>query len=710
MQPFEIDPATHQYAVGTSFDQIIELYQFDKEQILTKTTGNMRNLLLLLLLITSKVAWAWDGYGTSESPYLIKTISDMYDLSERVNAGENYKGKFFLVKATTLDFDNNTEVFAPIGTYEHPFSGVLDGNGVHLQHLTIDRSEADYVGLFGYIGSSGIVKGLYIESSCSFKGSNYVGSVAGCALKAEIEDCHNQGVVIGKNYVGGVIGNMDDGGQITSCVNDGAIEGNTGRTGGIVGMASHYRDYYGGSYEKEKVYISYCVNNGSVTCNEGTVGGIVGYMFIGEVSNCTNNGEVNSQSANVGGIIGNCSGYARRTIISDCENTGDVKGQTSVGGIVGYPFRITLTGCKNKGSILGTGDDVGGIVGQLAEYNAHINNNENSGKVSSFGKYVGGIVGRAPLTPLEDCTNSGDVEGITYIGGVAGSCQLVKGCSNSGSVTGTSDCVAGIVGYAKDGIVSKCTNSGSVTSPGNCIAGIVPNQATPDSCENSGTINGNRYVAGIIAQGQTTNSKNTGSVMGTAGSVGGIVGSGYASKCINEGNVIGNGDVGGIVGYHSEHETDSCINTGHISGTAGSSSSNVGGVIGYMVGGSLTGCLNYGNVSGVSYGGAICGELYKTKSTLKENYYFRQVVVEATKYNDVYSGDTPRGIGYRPFPYDVTENNGAVMKDSDDAGIRNESIQPSVKNTYSINGIKGSHRGLNIIQYNDGNVRKVITK
>ena len=31
LQPFEIDPATHQYAVGTSFDQIIELYQFDKE-------------------------------------------------------------------------------------------------------------------------------------------------------------------------------------------------------------------------------------------------------------------------------------------------------------------------------------------------------------------------------------------------------------------------------------------------------------------------------------------------------------------------------------------------------------------------------------------------------------------------------------------------------------------------------------------------------
>lgn len=31
LQPFEIDSATHQYAVGTSFDQIIELYQFDKE-------------------------------------------------------------------------------------------------------------------------------------------------------------------------------------------------------------------------------------------------------------------------------------------------------------------------------------------------------------------------------------------------------------------------------------------------------------------------------------------------------------------------------------------------------------------------------------------------------------------------------------------------------------------------------------------------------
>ena len=31
LQPFEIDHATHQYAAGTSFDQIIELYQFDKE-------------------------------------------------------------------------------------------------------------------------------------------------------------------------------------------------------------------------------------------------------------------------------------------------------------------------------------------------------------------------------------------------------------------------------------------------------------------------------------------------------------------------------------------------------------------------------------------------------------------------------------------------------------------------------------------------------
>ena len=31
LQPFEVDATTHQYAVGTSFDQIVELYQFDKE-------------------------------------------------------------------------------------------------------------------------------------------------------------------------------------------------------------------------------------------------------------------------------------------------------------------------------------------------------------------------------------------------------------------------------------------------------------------------------------------------------------------------------------------------------------------------------------------------------------------------------------------------------------------------------------------------------
>ena len=31
LQPFEVDATTHQYAAGTSFDQIVELYQFDKE-------------------------------------------------------------------------------------------------------------------------------------------------------------------------------------------------------------------------------------------------------------------------------------------------------------------------------------------------------------------------------------------------------------------------------------------------------------------------------------------------------------------------------------------------------------------------------------------------------------------------------------------------------------------------------------------------------
>ena len=31
LQPFEVNPVTHQYISGTSFDEIVELYQFDKE-------------------------------------------------------------------------------------------------------------------------------------------------------------------------------------------------------------------------------------------------------------------------------------------------------------------------------------------------------------------------------------------------------------------------------------------------------------------------------------------------------------------------------------------------------------------------------------------------------------------------------------------------------------------------------------------------------
>lgn len=124
--------------------------------------------------------------------------------------------------------------------------------------------------------------------------------------------------------------------------------------------------------------------DGKVICGtKKYIGGIVGKMQSGTIENCSFGGTVKGGYAGgiVGGLNGNCT-------ITGCANTASVTG-TTAGGILGYWNRkpgTTIENCYNTGEVNGS-SRTGGIVGHLN--NGSISYCYNIGKIT--GKNKGGI-------------------------------------------------------------------------------------------------------------------------------------------------------------------------------------------------------------------------------------------------------------------------------------------------------------------------------
>jgi The GLUG motif. len=237
-------------------------------------------------------------------------------------------------------YNTQTTAWTPIGNYDNPYTGTFDGNGFTITGLTIESTN-DYIGLFGYVGSDGIVQNVYLEGG-SIKGGFYVGSMVG-GNYGTVTNCYNTGDVEGSyNSVGGVVGGNY--GIVTNCYNTGDVEGSCNSVGGVVG------DNYG--------KVSGCHNTGKVT-GSGYIGGVVGYNHGGVVSNCYNAGVVIGS-----GYVGGVAGWNER-IVSNCYNTGDVEGNIDVGGVVGDNYDSgEVSNCYNASDVIRhSWDAVGGVAG-----------------------------------------------------------------------------------------------------------------------------------------------------------------------------------------------------------------------------------------------------------------------------------------------------------------------------------------------------------
>ena len=180
--------------------------------------------------------------------------------------------------------------------------------------------------------------------------------------------------------------------------------------------------------------------------------------------------------------------------------------------------------------------------------------------------------------------SGGSVTGYLYVGGLVGrNVGTITNAYATGSVTGTSNVVGGLVGWNDGGTISNAYATGIVTGP-YTIGGLVgSNDGTITNAYATGAVKASLYGAGGLVGsnvGTITNTYATGSVTGTSSSyyVGGLVGrndGGTISNAYATGIVTGSYYVGGLVGLNG-----GTITNAYATGAVKASLFGAGGLVG----------------------------------------------------------------------------------------------------------------------------------
>ena len=214
------------------------------------------NLWILLLLLTATTGilqaqtenWAnhieaFDDSGgkgdTEDNPIKINTAGQLAMLAQKVNGGDSYVGKFFVLMS---DLNLGAHLWTSIGIRANedpfqemkPFSGVFDGNG-HIINNLISVSDHFDNGLFSTISAEATVKNLSVVN-CFLKGRNGIGAIIASNYGTVI-NCNASGSVNGLTHHAGIlVGFNNPGGVISNCYSYGTVSG-AGNNVGEIGRA-----------------------------------------------------------------------------------------------------------------------------------------------------------------------------------------------------------------------------------------------------------------------------------------------------------------------------------------------------------------------------------------------------------------------------------------------------------------------------------------
>jgi len=337
------------------------------------------------------------GSGTESDPYQIQSAFQL----NHIGTDSSLWDKHFIV---THDIDMNllTEPFNRIGQetlslgsgqydFSLNFIGHFNGNNRVISNLEVDGVSTDYMGMFGSIFEANLTNIILDNVS-----------------------------VRGKNFVGGLVGRVNDSCTIENCHINGEIEGRS-----ILGLLAGQVIRHPSMSSAGHSVLYDCTVSGQAFGTGNSVGGLVGLVLQTlNISECASSALVSSDGNNVGGLLGTLSGVSGK--IHSCKSSGDVHGQDHVGGLIGQISSIdhivTAENCYATGNVVGE-SRLGGLIGT---HTGHVHFCVATGNVSSTtpedssNRYLGGLVGYLTTGSIKDSYALGDVFGNRDIGGIVG--------------------------------------------------------------------------------------------------------------------------------------------------------------------------------------------------------------------------------------------------------------------------------------------------
>lgn len=288
----------------------------------------------------------------------IETVDDLLALAKATDAetlGKNYRLK--------ADLNLKDTPFNGIGSAGQPFTGMFDGQGHTISHVTVNAPEGENVGFFNAIKGATIRDLKLVDVEITGK-TNVGGLVGNAQVQLDSSD-------LSKN-VANLIGGCSVSGTVTGTKN----------VGGLVGLNEGKTDpqtLFSIASAVDKCAASVTVNGKEMT------GGLVGKNG-GTITKSSSGGTVKGDTI-TGGLVGDSSGD-----IYDSHTSCTVAGSSHTGGFVGFSDGA-VKDCYSIGGVSGT-DYTGGFAGVISR----AENVVSAGQVTIAGTptqgYNGGFAGK----------------------------------------------------------------------------------------------------------------------------------------------------------------------------------------------------------------------------------------------------------------------------------------------------------------------------
>ena len=585
--------------------------------------------------------WAVRNSGDSEADaYVINTTADLDLLAQRVNAGNDYSGKFFRLGAN-ITYDGTENNFTPIGVYGAPFAGIFDGGGMTISGLNINQPSTNYIGLFGMAGSA-VIKNLTLANS-TFCGESVVGAILGNGgytypNYATVENCvvSSTVTVTADNYVGGIVGqDVTVRGCVCAATVSAATNGSPIIAGGIIGNGT-------------RSTVSHCLYTGTSVTSGDYKGAIAGYKGSGYLSNNyytqatisgTDEGDtdgarravaINTYSGVTATMTGAATTYSHSGITAYASNRGLLyNGQLYAGNVETVNLDITYASPYEGFSLTGYTDGNGHTLTNVSGNTYKLQMPATTVSITPEGQDLWG-----ESTDGRDGSTAAKAFRITTPAGL----DLLAQKVNSG--TSYSDRyfeLGADIAYDKTvennytpiGNESN-TFKGHFDGKGHTVSGINVNLPSTDyvglfasvsyaTIQNltlaNSTICGGKYVGGIVGSGGSTNTTIQNCHVGS------------------DVTVSGTDYVGGIVGHYAT--VRGCTGAATVTGTG----NIVGGITGTANYGVIENCLVYGGTVNGTNAGAIAGTNNNSMGTLTNNHYTRVMLNNSEAWLDKGVGD-----------------------------------------------------------------------